>query len=266
MYKKFCATYIDRRWRRSRRFCLAKDFGAQDQKTGGEAVIQVKICGVMNSEDIDICVHAGVHMLGFVTEYPTPVPWNLTAAKAGELIRSVPPFVSTCVVTGGSVERVLNIVHETCPDVVQLHYNETLREVAEIAHKLQLKGIKTIKALRINTKGECNFEITDPATAARELSRTGISAILADSCTDARPGGTGVMVDITTYRTIQKESALPVILAGGINPENILPIIHKVHPCAVDILTGSEAAHGCKDPEKIRKIMHSISVYNTNRL
>lgn len=226
---------------------------------------QVKICGLMNREDIDICVRAGVHMLGFVTEYPMAVPWNLTAAKAGELIRGVPPFVRTCVVTGGSVERVLNIAYETCPDVVQLHYNETLEEVAEISRKLQLRGIKTVKALRINANGKCNFEITHPAAAARELSGTGIWAILADSCTDERPGGTGVMVDITTYRIIQKESAVPVILAGGINPGNILPILHEVHPCAVDILTGSEAERGRKDPKKIRKIMSAISMCNTNQ-
>jgi len=221
-------------------------------------VTRVKICGLMNGEDVNICVQAGVHMIGFVTDYPIPVPWNLTIAEASELIYRVPPFVSTCVVTGGSVEKVLKIADKTCPNVVQLHYNETLQEAADIAQQLRLRGISTIKALRIDANGKCNFEITDPVIAARELAKTGLSAILVDSCTPSRPGGTGAAVDITTFQAIQKVSTLPVILAGGLNQANLLSIIHETHPYAVDILTGSEEKPGCKDPIKIEKIMHEI--------
>lgn len=219
---------------------------------------RVKICGLMNREDVNLCVQAGVHMVGFVVDYPVPVPWNLTTAEARELIQLVPPFTSTCAVTGGSVEKILDIANAACPNVVQLHYNETLQEVKEIAHLLQLRGIKTIKALRIDGNGNCDFEITDTAMAARELAKTGISAILVDSCTASRPGGTGVTVDITTFRTIQKESSLPVILAGGLNPMNILSFIHETHPYAVDVLTGIEERPGHKDPIKIGKFMNTV--------
>lgn len=219
---------------------------------------RVKICGLMNQKDVNLCVQAGVHMVGFVVDYPIPVPWNLTAAEAKELIHQVPPFISTCVVTGGSVEKVLDLVNDTCPNFVQLHYKETLKEVEELAHQLQLRGIKTIKALRIDGNGKCDFEITDPIMAARELSKTGVSAILVDSYTASRPGGTGVMVDLPTFRTIQHESSLPVILAGGLSPTNILSIIHETQPYAVDVLTGIEERPGHKDPGKINKFMQSV--------
>lgn len=219
---------------------------------------RVKICGLMNGKDVDICVQAGAHMVGFVVDYPLPVPWNLTSAGARELIQEVPPFVSTCVVTGGPVEKVLALVSETCPNVIQLHYQETLQEIKEIAQQLKLRGVKTIKALRIDVSGNCDFEITDPVLAAKALAKTGVAAIVVDSYTAARPGGTGVAVDLLTFRAIQEESPLPVILAGGLSPDNILRVINEVHPYAVDVLTGVEERPGHKDQGKIYSFMQGV--------
>ncbi|WP_418792603.1 phosphoribosylanthranilate isomerase [Phosphitispora sp. TUW77] len=218
----------------------------------------MKICGLMNPKDVGLCIHAGVHMFGFVVEYPVTVPWNLTKVEAGELIQQAPPFVSTCVVTGGSIEKILDIVTETCPNVVQLHYKETLQEVREIACQLKLRGIKTIKALRLDGEGKCDFEITNPVMAARELAKTGVSAILVDSYTPSRPGGTGVTPDLATFRIIQQESILPVILAGGLNQANILPLVQQTHPYAVDVLSGVEEIPGHKDPEKVIGFMRNV--------
>ncbi|HEX2947071.1 MAG TPA: phosphoribosylanthranilate isomerase [Clostridia bacterium] len=220
---------------------------------------RVKICGIMNERDIGICTEAGVSVLGFVVDYPVPVPWNLTPERARELIACVPPFIQTCVVTGGSVKKILEIADFTRPNLVQLHYRESLGEIAETVRCLKPNGIKTIKALRINRDGRCDFEISDPAIAARTLSDSGISAILADSYTEAMPGGTGVTLDLSTFLSIKKESSLPVILAGGLNPSNIESIIHETQPYAVDLLTGTEERPGFKDPDKVNRIMAAIA-------
>ena len=212
----------------------------------------------MNKKDVYLCVQAGVHMLGFVVDYPVPVPWNLSATEARELIWQVPPFVSTCIVTGGPVEKILQLVQETCPNVVQLHHKETLQEVKEIAAQLKTRGIKTIKALRIDSRGSCDFEITDPALAARALAQTGAAAIIVDAYTASMPGGTGVTVDLSTFLTIQKESTVPVVLAGGLNPTNIAQIISETKPYAVDTLTGVEESPGRKNPEKIVSFMQGV--------
>lgn len=219
---------------------------------------RVKICGLMNREDVELCVKEGAHALGFVVDFPEPVPWNLTTVEARELISKVPPFVSSCVVTGGTVEKILAVSKATCPNIVQLHYQETLQDVKEIAHQLSLRGIKTIKALRIDRDGNCAFEISEPARAARALAETEISALLVDSYTASRPGGTGVTVDVLTFKTLQHESALPVILAGGLNPENVAQRIHQTHPYAVDVMTGVEKTFGRKDPEKVYQFMQEL--------
>lgn len=221
---------------------------------------RVKVCGLMNEIDMDHCVHAGVHMLGFVVEFPVTVPWNLTVERAKELIHAVPPFVSTCIVTGGSVEKVVHLAEKTRPHVVQLHYEETLDDVTTIARQLQAIGIKTVKALRVDSRGKCKFEIDDPIEASQALSKSGISAILVDSYTESMPGGTGVMVDVTTFEKIQQASTLPVILAGGLNPENVQSFVHDVNPFAVDVLTGVEVRPGEKDASKIIKFMKRVNV------
>lgn len=221
---------------------------------------RVKICGLMNQRDINLCVQAGVHMLGFVVDYPVPVPWNLEISEARALMQQVPPFVSTCMVTGGSVEKVLDLAKKIRPNVVQLHYKETLEDVKEIAHGLTLRGIKTMKALRIGPDGKCDFEITDPILAVRALTETGISAILVDSYTESRPGGTGVLVNLTSFKMIQKESSLPVVLAGGLNPGNVFSLVHELHPYAIDVLTGVEETSDKKDPNKIAEFMKNVQV------
>ena len=221
---------------------------------------RVKICGLMNDHDVNLCIQAGVHMVGFVVDYPVPVPWNLTKEAAKKLIQRVPPFVSTCIVTGGPPEQVLDTVEKTCPNVVQLHYKETLQEITEIAIRLQAKGIKIIKALRIDGNGDCDFEMKDPVKAVRELSKTGVSAILVDSYTESMPGGTGVMVNLSAFQTIQQESSLPVILAGGLNPMNIESIVQDARPYAVDVLTGVEEKPGQKDAGKILQFLRAANL------
>lgn len=221
---------------------------------------RVKICGLMNRADVESCVRVGVNMVGFVVDYPIPVPWNLTMAEAGMLIRKTPPFVSTCVVTGGASRKVLKLAHTIRPHAVQLHYQETLQEIREIVSGLQSIGVKTIKALRIAGTGQCDFEISDPATAARELVKTGVDALLVDSYTASSPGGTGVKVDLDIFRIIQQVSSIPVILAGGLTPLNIAAVIRQERPYAVDVLTGVEKSPGHKDTRKIDQFIKNMSV------
>ncbi|MBH1941749.1 phosphoribosylanthranilate isomerase [Mobilitalea sibirica] len=221
-------------------------------------MVNIKICGLMKEEDVNLCVNSGVNIVGFVVEYPVPVPWNLDVLEARELISTTPAQVKTCVVTGGTIDKVLQIAKETSPDIIQLHYKENLEETVQIAKELKQLGIETIKALRINDRGFCDFEISDPAMAARELSKTGITAILVDTYTNAMPGGTGMNVNFHTFHKVKDNSTLPVILAGGLNPVNIIDILSKTNPDAVDVLTGVEQSPGYKEKEKIEQFVNKI--------
>ncbi|MEA4924047.1 MAG: phosphoribosylanthranilate isomerase [Syntrophomonadaceae bacterium] len=226
---------------------------------------RVKICGLMSSHDVELCVRAGVHAVGFVVDYPVPVPWNLTKAQARQLIDNLSPFVSSAVVTGGTIESVLDVAEATRPDIIQLHYQETLSEVKVLAQELNQRGIKTIKALRIDREGKCDFELSDPAAAARALAATPISALLVDSYTVSQPGGTGMTVDLSIFKAIRREVKLPLILAGGLNPANVLELVAETNPYAVDVLTGVEEGPGQKDAAKVCKFMQCINEYVRRR-
>ena len=220
---------------------------------------RVKICGLMTESDIALCVQAGADALGFVTEYPVPVPWNLDRKKSGELIAKVPPFVTTTAVVGGSRETILEIVDSVKPQVVQLHGDETKEDIAYICDKLSKIGVQVIKALRIDVDTQkALFAIEDPEKAALELAETGIAALAVDSKTSGRPAGTGVPLDWKIIKKISAVIPIPLILAGGLTVDNVTRAVESVKPYGVDIISGVEKTPGVKDPDKVRLFVRTV--------
>jgi len=220
---------------------------------------RVKICGLMNEEDVRLCVKAGADAVGFVTEYPIPVPWNLDRLRARELAALTPPFVSTTAVVGGPVESILQIAHAVRPDVLQLHGDETKEDIAHICSSLADTGIKVIKALRIDIDtGKARFALEDPLEAATALAETGLSALVVDSKTANRPAGTGMPLDWNTIREISASLSIPLILAGGLTVENVAGAIERVRPYGVDVISGVERAPGIKDAERVLRFVRTV--------
>ena len=152
---------------------------------------RVKICGLMSRNDINMAVAAGADSLGFVTEYPVPVPWNILRQRSAELVASAPPFVTTTAVVGGTVKDILAIAETVKPHFLQLHGDETLKEIRTVCEALADTGIKVLKALRINVDtGEAQFSVKDPIDACAILAESGVSGLVVDSRTSTRPAGT----------------------------------------------------------------------------
>ena len=220
--------------------------------------VSVKICGLMNAGDIRLCVENGAERIGLVTEYPLPVPWNLTAARAKELRKHIPAGYQACMVTGGSPEKIIRLAEEIRPDMVQLHYRETLEETALIAAELKKKGIGVIKTVPVTAEESVRqFGTDDPAKAAALLDETDTEALLADPRQGSDVAKTDLHADTAFFRRIKELSKKPVILAGGITGENIKELLEQTGAEAVDIMNGSETEPGKKDPEKIRRILEA---------
>jgi phosphoribosylanthranilate isomerase len=211
---------------------------------------RVKICGLMNRNDIKMAVAAGADALGFVTEYPISVPWNISRQDAAELAGSVPPFVTTTAVVGGSVQAMVERALCVKPHFLQLHGDETLEEIQSVCEQLAHTGIKVLKALRINIEtGEALFSETDPLKACHLLAQTGVSGLVVDSKTSSRPAGTGVTLDWQVIQQVSVQLDLPLILAGGLNVNNVGEAIKIVQPYAVDVISGIEKQAGIKDAQ-----------------
>jgi len=216
-------------------------------------MVRVKLCGLMSPEDVKMAEAAGGDALGFVTEYPVPVPWNLDRERAATLVASASPFVTTVAVVGGSPEEMIRIAKKVRPRVLQLHGDETLDDIRQVLEGLDGTGIQVIKALRIEVEtGKARFEVTDPIKAGTALAGSGIAALIVDSKTSSRPAGTGVTLDWDVSARMVREIDLPLILAGGLTAENVAGAVEKVKPYAVDVISGVEIEPGVKSGEKMR--------------
>jgi phosphoribosylanthranilate isomerase len=208
---------------------------------------------MMSPEDMILAEAAGADAIGFVTEYPVPVPWNLTRQMSAELVSKAPPFVTTVAVVGGSPEQMVEIALKVRPKVLQLHGDETLQEIEQVVEKLKDTGIRVIKAMRVDVDtGFARFEEVDPVRAGNILAGSGISALIVDSRTSSMPAGTGVTLDWDMAARMASGTDLPLILAGGLTAGNVSGAVEKVRPYAVDVISGVEVEPGIKDPEKMR--------------
>ena len=209
---------------------------------------RVKLCGLMSRDDIRMAVEAGADSLGFVTEYPVPVPWNLQRDVSASLAALAPPFVTTTAVVGGEVSDMIDIALTVRPHFLQLHGDETPEMIREVCVALEGTGIGVLKALRIDVDtGEARFQNTDPVKAAEKIARLGVAGLVVDSKTSARPAGTGVALDWSLARKITENIDVPLILAGGLSALNVAEAIEKVRPYGVDVISGVESAAGVKD-------------------
>ena len=216
----------------------------------------VKICGLMRPEDICLCQQTGVNIIGMVTEYPLPVPWNLSAEKAAELMSLVQYPMQTCLVTGGTRNKILALAESLRPDYLQLHYQETIADADYIARQLANSPTRIIKTLPPTAEErQRQFGTAKLNECLRLLEESGVYAVLTDPRTAANASGSGFSADVETFVRIRQLCAKPVILAGGITPENVADIIAAAHPQMIDIMTGVESSPGIKDPQKVTALM-----------
>lgn len=222
-------------------------------------MVKVKICGITCIDDAMLCIEAGADAIGFVTEYPIPVPWNLSRKRSRELISKIPPFISTTVVTSGSLRDICEIAVNTTPNIVQLHGEESISDIEKVVETLSVYGIKVIKALSIDIDAQkAHFEIPNPIEASRSLQDTGIDALLLDSRTKTMPAGTGRTISWKLAKEIKEKTSIPLILAGGLNHNNVRLAISSVKPYAVDVITGVETTPGRKDPHKVKEFVNAV--------
>ncbi|MBQ3380052.1 MAG: phosphoribosylanthranilate isomerase [Clostridia bacterium] len=218
--------------------------------------MKIKICGLMRKEDVKLLGDLSADVAGFVTEYPARVPWNLKRDEAARLIVAAPPNLKTCVVTGGEREKIIGLISKLRPDYVQLHYKETLSDTEYIVRSLSPLGIGVIKTMPFTSEERLRqFKTADIKECTRLLGRAGVYAILCDPRTPQNAAEGSMPADIGMFEEIRSISRVPVILAGGITPDNIEDVALKISPYMADIMTGVETCPGIKDENRLREVL-----------
>jgi len=202
--------------------------------------VKVKICGITREEDLAVAVSAGADATGFVVGVPSS-PRNLTLERAEKLMKHVPIFVDSVVVTpANNINSLIKTYEILRPDAIQIHGENPL-EASVIREKI--RDVRLIKTVYVKTADAIN----DAAKASGSF-----DAILLDSFVQGKHGGTGVVHDWElSGRIRQMIEPKPLILAGGLKPENVENAIRVVQPYAVDVSSGVESSPGVKDPQKV---------------
>jgi phosphoribosylanthranilate isomerase len=211
----------------------------------------VKICGLTREEDLAIAVSMGADAVGFLVGVPES-PRNLTLKRAENLLSKVPIFIDKVVVTPPkSIEWLLEVNNMLKPSAIQIHgKNELDSKIIQNS----IKDTRLIKTIYV-TKNSLNKKIIEDLKT--------FDAILLDSFNQTQYGGTGKVHDWKLSRQIKKAlEPIPVILAGGLTPDNIKEAILTVKPYAVDVASGVESNPGIKDDKKIRTFIENAKQIN----
>jgi len=200
--------------------------------------VKVKICGITNGGDALAAVEAGADALGFM--FYEKSPRHISFKVAREIIGLLPPFVATVGVFVNATEAVVRRGIVECGiDTLQFHGDET----PEYCEKF--RPLKVYKAFRI--QGPESLE---------SLSLYATNAWLLDSFAPDNRGGTGAKFN-WELAVEAKKLGRPVILAGGLTPDNVADAVRKVGPYAVDVSSGVESAPGKTDRRKLRAFINA---------
>lgn len=202
--------------------------------------MKIKLCGIKRPEDVDCLNRFRPDYAGFVfaggKRRVTPLQAASLAEKLDPRIRRAGVFVDE------TPERIAAAARAAGLDAVQLHGNETSATVRAL--RRLLPGAEIWKAVRLRD------ETSIPAAL-----KLGADLLLIDSFSPGAVGGTGKTADLGLLRSARLK--IPYFLAGGLNAENILPIVREFSPFGVDVSSGIET-NGVKDPVKIETIMRIL--------
>jgi phosphoribosylanthranilate isomerase len=204
-------------------------------------VTKIKFCGITNLDDAERAVAAGAWAIGLIFWPRSPRRCKPNAAV--EIAAAVKRRVE---VAGVFVNATLDHVADTADAVgltmVQLHGDEGPAYCGEVARRT---GCKVIKAARVRSRAD-----------VQALSAFHTDYHLLDSYTAGVPGGTGETFSWEIARG--HRGRVPVILSGGLSPDNVVEAVGVVRPLAVDVASGVERAPGIKDPEKLQAFAAAV--------
>lgn len=193
--------------------------------------VRVKICGITRNEDMSAACAAGADALGFV--FYAKSPRNLSIEQAASLIKALPPFVQSVGLFVDAEPGFVRAVLEAVPlDLLQFHGGENPEYCRQF-------GRPYLKAVRVRPGVDLVKYASDFSDAR---------ALLLDAFVPGVPGGTGERFD---WRLIPAGLNRPIILSGGLNPDNVTEAVQAVQPWAVDVSSGVESAPGIKDAAKV---------------
>lgn len=200
--------------------------------------VWIKVCGITNLDDALAAAELGADAIGFVF---ASSPRQVSPETAQEIIKTLPPLVRTVgVFVDEDAERVAYIAECCDLDLLQFHGQETAAYCGRF-------GRGVVKAVRVQNENDL--------TACPEYAGV-VEAFLLDTYVAGQAGGTGVTFDWTIAHAARRYGR--IILAGGLNPDNVAAAIRVAEPYAVDVSSRIEKKPGVKDHEKMAQFIRAV--------
>jgi len=200
-------------------------------------MIPTKICGITNLDDANVAVENGASAIGFIFYEKSPRTISINNAKS--ISKHLPKTIARVGVFVNHEKDFINeAISEVPLDMIQLHSDET----PDFCNQFD---VPILKALRI--KNEASLSIMD---------QYDVAVFLLDTFSNDQYGGTGETFD---WSVLNRKFKTPIILSGGLNPENILDAIDAVNPSAVDVNSGVESFPGKKDYNKLKSLFKNLN-------
>ncbi|MFC4542203.1 phosphoribosylanthranilate isomerase [Halosolutus amylolyticus] len=202
---------------------------------------RVKICGLTTDDDLETAIDAGADAVGIICDVPVDTPREVSRERAAALAAAVPPFVTSVLVTMPETPgEAIDLVEAVAPDAIQIHGGLSVEELATVRAAVDAEILVAIDA--------------DEAETAARYDDV-VDALLVDSTSDDGGGGTGDTHDWERTRAVATDLDVPLILAGGLTPDNVAAAVRTVDPFAVDVASGVEAEGGVKDDDAVRSFV-----------
>jgi phosphoribosylanthranilate isomerase len=213
---------------------------------GESRITRVKVCGITNLPDAELATELGAWALGMIF-YPGS-PRRCSLAEAQGICAQLRRRVELCgVFVNAPLQEIVAVNEELGLSIVQLHGDEGPAFCAEVRRRT---GARVIKAVQVSVAGD-----------VRDIERFHVDFHLLDARSPAAArrgmrGGTGETFDWQLVRA--RHSKVPLILSGGLSAENVAAAIAATDPYAIDSASGTEAAPGHKDPERLRSLFAAV--------
>ena len=204
---------------------------------------RVKICGITRVEDAMAAARAGADAVGFVFEPKSPR--HVSADQAKAIIRELPPFVTVVgLFVNAAPDNIEAVLNRVPLDLIQFHGNETPEQCRRY-HRPYIKAIRM----------QADINLPEKAHLYNDA-----AGLLLDSFVDGATGGTGQAFD---WARVPHDLSRPVILAGGLTPDNVSMAIREARPFAVDVSSGVEVSKGIKDAGRIAAFIEAVGQINS---
>lgn len=212
-------------------------------------MVLVKICGNTSAGDAAKALELGADLVGVIVDVPVETPRKVSLEKAKEIYSVVPKEKRVMVLMPSSVDEVIRFCRDAEPGYIQLHGGESPDFLMELRESVPCRIIKTIHVSGAEALKEarrfsplCDFLLLDTPSVTM--------------------GGSGLKHDWGISREVVLTAEVPVILAGGLSPENVGEAVRRVRPFGVDVSSGVESRPGKKDHRRVKNFIEAAKEAN----